>query len=109
MLKAIIIDDEANAREALKTDISNFCNGIEIIAEAGDILSGCKMINALQPDVVFLDIDLGANTGFELLELFQEIKFEIIFVTASNQHAIKAIKFSALDYLLNLINSPKLI
>jgi two-component system LytT family response regulator len=109
MLKAIIIDDESSAREALKTDLVNFCNDIEVIAEAGDILSACKMINALQPDVVSLDIDLGPNSGFELLELFPEIKFEVIFVTASNQHAIRAFKFSALDYLMKPVNSRELI
>ena len=100
MIKAIIIDDVASARENLKQDISTYCPTIEIIGEAEGVVTGAKAIKELNPELVFLDIQMQDGSGFDLLEILPEINFKIIFTTASDAHAIKAFRFSAIDYLL---------
>jgi two-component system LytT family response regulator len=100
MLKAIIIDDEEGARETLKTLIQNYCTDITIEACFGNVPEGVVGINKIKPDLVFLDIEMPDYNGFELFGFFQEINFEIIFVTAYNEYALKAFEVSAIDYLL---------
>lgn len=103
MLRAVIVEDEKKSRETLAGLLKLFCKNIEIVAEADDVYSGIKAIETHSPDVVFLDIQMPDGNGFMLLESLKEINFEVIFTTAYDQFAIKAIKFSALDYLLKPI------
>jgi len=109
MIKAIIVDDEQNAIETLKKDLEEYCPEIEILATCSTVRDAYKKIATLNPQLVFLDIDLGDNNSFELLELFDTIDFKIIFITGHNDFAIKAIKYSALDYLLKPVNHLELI
>lgn len=113
MLKALIIDDEANSRSALKGKLELFSPEVSPIHEASSITSGLEAIALQKPDVLFLDVKLAGETGFELLEKLHEEeipwKGEVIFTTAHDEFAMKAIKFSALDYLLKPIDPEELV
>lgn len=101
MIKALIIDDEEDARFMLKNKISaTFDNEIEILAEADGVQSGIKAIDDYKPDLVFLDIQMSDGTGFDLLSKISNKDFEVVFVTAYDQYALKAFQFSALGYLM---------
>lgn len=104
MIKAVIIDDEKNAREAIQQIIEKYFDEIQVIGFADDVKSGTNLILQLNPDLVLLDIKLPDGTGFDILNQFTKINFFTIFITAYNIHAIKAFKFSALDYLLKPID-----
>lgn len=108
-MKALIIEDEAQAISALKAELKSHCPSIEIIGEAKSIKDGIERITQLQPELVFLDIQLSDGLGFEILNLYKNHNFKVIFTTAYSQYAIKAIKFSALDYLLKPIDSEELV
>ncbi len=108
LLKAIIVDDEAPLRAVLKSLIRVYHKDIEIVAEAGSVESGFEVINTHQPDLVFLDVEIINGTGFDLLAKFPVIDFKIIFVTAHNAYAIRAFKYSAVDYLLKPVDSFEL-
>jgi len=108
MIKAIIIDDEINCCEILKIRLEKFSKEIEVIAEANNIIDAEVLIKKLQPDVVFLDIQMSGGSGFDMLKSFPEPEFEIVFITAFNEYAIKALKLSALDYLLKPIDPDEL-
>jgi two-component system, LytTR family, response regulator len=103
MIRAIIIDDEKTSRDALLGLITRYCNDVTIVEQANGYKSGIEAIEKHNPDLVFLDIQMPDGSGFQLLEDIKEINFEIIFTTAFDQYAIKAIKYSALDYLLKPI------
>jgi len=103
MIKAIIVEDEKRSRETLAGLLKLYCKNVSVIAEAEGMKSGIEIINIHKPDLVFLDIQMPGGSGFNLLESFEEINFDVIFTTAYDQFAIKAIKFSALDYLLKPI------
>jgi two-component system, LytTR family, response regulator len=109
MIKAIIIDDEKTSRETLQGLLRRYCKNVEVIGEADGFRSGMEVIKKNKPDVVFLDIQMPDGSGFKLLEEIGDINFEVIFSTAYDQFAIKAIKYSALDYLLKPINPEDLI
>lgn len=104
--RALIIDDERYAREELKILLKDF-NDIEIVGEADDIEQSIIEINNKNPDIIFLDIQLGKDTGFDLLEKISG-NFKTIFVTAYNEFAIKAFDVNALDYLLKPVNPERL-
>ncbi|MFT5168941.1 MAG: two-component system LytT family response regulator [Saprospiraceae bacterium] len=108
MIKAIIIDDIPQAIELLKGDLENYCPDVEVIGDAPSVVAGTKLLKQLKPDIVFLDIELQDGTGFDILEILGDIPFKIIFTTASDEHAIKAFRFSAIDYLLKPINPEEL-
>lgn len=108
MIKAIIIDDEVKARQGLRLVLEKYCPEIEILALCESPEVGLKKITALQPDLVFLDVQMPNMSGFDLLEKVDTINFDVIFVTAYDKYAIKAIKFSALDYLLKPIDVDEL-
>lgn len=108
-MKVLVIDNEASIRESLVSAIRAFCPQIEDIAEADGIESGKEKIQSYQPDLVFLDVELGNGTGMDLLSQLQKITFNIIFVTAHNKYAIDAFKYSAIDFLLKPINPEELI
>lgn len=109
MIRGIIVEDEKHSRETLRGMLQRYCKNVEIIAEAGSYREGLQVIRTHDPDVVFLDIQMPDGSGFKLLEDLDEIKFEIIFTTAFDQFAIKAIKYSALDYLLKPIDPEELV
>ncbi len=108
MLRAIIIEDEWHSQEALRNMIEEFCDGLEVVAVADSIASGIAAINAHSPAVVFLDIEMKDGTGFDLLQQFLTVSFEVIFTTAYNEYAVKAFKVNAVDYLLKPIDLDEL-
>lgn len=107
-LKAIIVDDEKHSRETLRNLVEEFCEGVQVIALAGSVSEALETIPKLNPDLVFMDIELQSGTGFDILNTLPEINFEVIFTTAFDQYAIKAVKFSSLDYLLKPIDLEEL-
>ncbi len=107
-MKAVIIDDEAKARRILEALLTEHCDEIEVVAMADDVPSGVKAINKEKPDVVFLDVEMPGYSGFQLLEFFDQVDFEIIFTTAYSEHALKAFEVSAIDYLLKPIQIDQL-
>lgn len=109
MIKAIIIDDEEEGRTTLKNILNHFCKNVEVIAEAESVKTGLAVLQDYQCDVLFLDIQLQDGTGFDILERTERPDFKTIFVTAYDQYAIKAFKFSAFDYLLKPIDPEQLI
>ncbi len=108
-MKTIIIEDEDQSISALKSEINTHCKDIEIVGIAKSVNEGIEKINLLKPELVFLDIQLSDGLGFEILNSYEENNFKVIFTTAYSQYALKAIKFSALDYLLKPIDSQELI
>lgn len=100
IISCIIIDDELNNIENLKSLLNKYCDEIIIVASATNADDGLVLINNHKPDLVFLDIQMPGKSGFDMLKMFPQINFEIIFITAYDQYGIQAIKFSALDYLL---------
>lgn len=108
MLKAIIVDDEPKARENLQLLLQDFVQGVEVVALCQNIAEAVRAVEQYSPDLVFLDIQLQRETGFDLLTKLKEINFEVIFTTAYTEYAIKAFKFSAIDYLLKPIDIEEL-
>jgi two-component system LytT family response regulator len=108
MIKALIIDDENRTRELIAKMITSFGYDIEAIPVGENVMSGIKAIEEIQPDIVFLDIQMPDGTGFDVLKSVKNKNFEVIFITAHEEFAIKAIKFSALDYLLKPIDPSEL-
>ncbi len=108
MLRTIIIDDEAHVRESLTEMLKIHCPEVKVVGRAEGVKSGIESILKYHPDLILLDIKMKDGTGFDLLEKIDNIDFKIIFITAYDQYAIKAIKFSALDYLLKPVDSADL-
>lgn len=108
MIKALIVDDEKNCSEALQILLQENCPGVTVIGVAHSGMEALAMIEAHQPQLVFLDIEMPHMTGFQVLERLPRINFELIFTTSYDQYAIKAFKFSALDYLLKPIDREEL-
>lgn len=108
IIDAVIIDDEAPAREMLKTLLSEYFNHIRVIGEADSVQEGVQVLKKCNPAVVFLDINLSDGSGFNLLEKLDNVQFQIIFVTAYNSYAINAFKVNALDYILKPIGLSEL-
>ncbi|MDX2245833.1 MAG: LytTR family DNA-binding domain-containing protein [Bacteroidia bacterium] len=109
MIETILIDDEADGREALKLAIERYCPDITLLGEYATPEAGLEAIKTLRPDLVFLDVQMPGMSGFDLLQKVSPVTFEVIFVSAYDRYAIKAIKFSALDYLLKPIDIDELI
>jgi two-component system LytT family response regulator len=97
---AIVVDDIPEALEMLCHDIEKHHPEIEIIGKASSVISAAKLLQKNHPDMLFLDIKLGDGTGFDILEIVSNLQSKIIFVTASDEYAIKAFKFAAIDYIL---------
>lgn len=110
-ISAIIIDDEVRARVSLQLLLEEYCPNIKILEQCETLAEGIKAINKFKPNIVFLDIEMPAHSGLELFDFFneEEIDFSVIFTTAYSQYAIKAFKFSAIDYLLKPIHPEELI
>ncbi|MCD2258642.1 LytR/AlgR family response regulator transcription factor [Psychroserpens luteolus] len=108
MIRAIIIDDEAYVRTIVSDKLSQyFSNEIEIISEADSVESGVKIIEDKNPDLLFLDIQLRDGTSFDMLNTIKDKNFDVIFITGFDDHAIKAIKVGALDYILKPIDDEE--
>lgn len=108
-MRAILIDDEIYNLENLRTLLGKHCPQVTIMATAENVNAAVDAIKKYVPDLVFLDIQMGEQTGFDVLEMLPERNFEVIFVTAYDQYGIKAVKFAALDYLLKPIDIEELI
>lgn len=110
MLKTILIDDEPDALNTLEVDLNKYCSDdVKIIKKCQSPIEGLKAIRRLQPNLVFLDIQMPEINGFELLEILGEINFHLVFTTAHDDYAVKAFKVSAVDYLLKPVNKNELI
>jgi two-component system LytT family response regulator len=108
MLNAVIIEDEKKSREVLRKLIHDYCPDVHISGMAESVSQGIELIRTEKPDLVFLDIEMQSGSGFDLLEKIGKVNFDVIFTTAYEQYALKAIKFSALDYLLKPIDITEL-
>ena len=108
MKKILIIDDEKRIRDFVKRMIDSFDLNVEVFTDGENVETGIAAIKSLKPDIVFLDIQMPDGTGFDLLNQVGEKTFELIFITAFQEYAIMAIKFSALDYILKPIDAEEL-
>lgn len=108
MIRAVIVEDEKHSRETLNNLLNEFCTDIEVASMAGTVSEAVEIIKQNKPDLVFLDIELQTGTGFDVLEQLKNIHFEVIFTTAFEHYAIKAIKISSIDYLLKPIDIEEL-
>ncbi len=107
--KAIIIDDEEHCRNSLKKQLSWSIPDLEIVGMASNITDGKKLLESLNPDILFLDIEMPGGSGFDLISSFQKVSFHVIFTTAYDEYAIDAIKLNAVDYLLKPIDGEELV
>src|SRR5271163_1463160 len=109
MIRAILVDDEIHCLDTLSILISDYCPEVEILGKCYSAKSALEAIGKVNPDLIFLDIEMPVMNGFELLEQFKEFPFSVVFTTSYDQYAIKAIRFSALDYLLKPIDQKELV
>lgn len=107
-LNAVIIDDEKPSRETLSLIIKDYFPEITVLGEAESIKEAFSLINQSNPNVLFLDVELGVGTGLDLINMFESPAFEVIFITAFNQYAAKAFRTSAIDYLLKPVDLDEL-
>lgn len=112
MIKAVLIDDDGNLREGMKMMINLYAPEIQIVGEADSVKTGTELMERVKPDIAFLDILMNDGTGFDILEKLNEkfgnVTSHIIFITAHEEFAIKAFRFSALDFLLKPVNPDEL-
>jgi two-component system, LytTR family, response regulator len=109
MLKALIIDDEPDCVQLLALQLNEHCPQVQVLTQLTNPEEGLQAIRALAPDLVFLDVEMPRMNGFQLLEQVDDISFSLIFVTAYNEFALRAFRFSALDYLLKPLSIPHLV
>lgn len=100
MIRAVIIDDEINNQELISNLLKSYAENVQVVGMANSVETAYKTINEHNPDLIFLDIQMPDGRGFDLLKKFEKINFKIIFVTAHQEFAIEAFKYSALDYIL---------
>ncbi len=108
-LKCIIVDDEEKDRENMRLLLESYCPNTEIIAEAGDEKTILKALSTLKPDLVFMDIQIGSTSVFDIIKELEYIDFKIVFVTAFDKYAIQGYQYDAIDYLLKPIDPKHLI
>lgn len=107
-MKVALVDDESPMRDNLKALLHKYVSDVVVIGEASGVKSGLEMIKSLRPDVLFLDVEMKDGTGFDLLSQHGEADFRVIFVTGHDRYAIKAFKYSAVDYLLKPVDPEEL-
>ena len=107
-IRAVIVEDEPDNRENLKLLLEAYCEEIEVAAEAATVADGVREISKVQPDLVFLDVELPDGNGFDVLEKLHSKELQVIFITAFSEYAIRAIKFDALDYIMKPIDISEL-
>jgi two-component system LytT family response regulator len=108
MKKVLVIDDEKPTRDFIKRLIDSYHFGVEVFTDGENVATGVEAIHRLQPDLVILDIQMPDGNGFDVLKSIPVKNFEVIFITAFQEYAVQAIKFSALDYILKPIDSEEL-
>ena len=108
MLNAIIVDDEIHSCKTLEALLKRDCPQVNLVALCSNGEEAIRMIKQSNPDVVFLDVEMPRMNGFEMLERLPQINFHLIFVTSYDAYALKAIRFSAIDYLLKPVDSEEL-
>ncbi len=108
-IKSLIVEDETSAREALKSYLTKYCPQVEIIGEASDAKQAIEKINTLEPQLVFLDVELPFGNAFDILDAVSDKTFETIFVTAFSEYSLKALNQSAAYYILKPVNIEELI
>lgn len=108
-IKSVIVEDELAAREVLKNYLSKYCPQVEVIGEAQNIKEAVPMLHELQPQLVFLDVEMPFGNAFDVLEACKDLHFETIFVTAFSEYSLKALNQSAAYYLLKPISIEELI
>ena len=108
-IKTIIIDDELSSREGIFIYLKEYCQVIDVVALCDSVKNAFKAINEFKPDLVFLDIQMPMENGFDLLKMFNPVNFRVIFVTAYSEYAIDAFRYSAVDYLLKPVKVSELI
>jgi two-component system LytT family response regulator len=108
MIKALIVDDEQSSIDLLRWLIAQFCPDVTVVKTAASVREAVPIIHAFEPDLLFLDIQMPHETGFDLLTTIDKWTFEVVFTTAYNEFAIQAIRFSALDYLLKPVDEREL-
>ena len=108
MIRAVIVEDEKKSRELLHKMVEKHCPQLTVVGTAENVKMGTELIRKEKPELLFLDIAMPDGTGFDLLERVQDMNFEVIFTTATDKYAVKAIKYSALDYLLKPIDVEEL-
>lgn len=109
MIKAVIIDDDMNMHALFRSYLQENFPNVEICAYADSVSSGVEMIQKHEPDLVLLDIEIKEGTGFHILQKLKPYSFKVVFITAFNHYAIKAIKFSAIDYVMKPVNEVEFI
>jgi len=107
-IKAILVDDEQNARDNLTFLLNDFCKNVTIVAKAENVAQAIQLIDLHNPDLIFLDIEMPNKNGFDLINHYDNVNFCVIFVTAYDRYAIKAFDVSAVDYLLKPIDVDRL-
>lgn len=101
---AVVIDDMELARASLKAELTEAFPHIEVVGEADGVLSGIKLIKKVQPDIIFLDIEMEDGLGFDVLDILSNIHSRVIFVTGSKEYAIRAFRYAAVDYILKPVS-----
>jgi two-component system LytT family response regulator len=107
-IKAILVDDEESARDVLQNLLFRFCPEVTLVAKCENVTAAVTAIEAEKPDLVFLDIEMPNYAGYEIVKFFDKVDFEIVFVTAYDQYAIRAFEMAAIDYLLKPIDIERL-
>lgn len=108
-MKALVVDDIPQARKTLIKDLEIYCPYVEISGEANGVVEAVKFLNKNKVDIVFLDIQMDDGSGFDILDMIPEIHFNIIFITANDGHALRAFRYSAVDYLLKPVDPDDLV
>ncbi|HFA50420.1 MAG TPA: response regulator transcription factor [Bacteroidetes bacterium] len=107
-IRTVLIDDNPHAILGLREDIARWFPDLEIVGEADGVVQGAKVLRKCRPDLLLLDIQMGDGTGFDLLEIVPDLQFQLIFTTAHDEHALRAFRFAAVDYLLKPIDPEEL-
>ncbi len=111
LIQAVLIDDMPDARAALRAELDLYCPQVNLVGEADGVVSGAKLIREKQPRLVFLDIQMNDGSGFDLLEILGPLaeQFAVVFITGSDEYAIRAFRYAAIDYLLKPIDPDQLV
>jgi two-component system LytT family response regulator len=107
-MKAVLIDDEVDSIQVLKNLLHTHCPGVEIVGEANSVTSALQVIEQRMPDLLLLDIAINDETAFDLLDRLPAVNFHVIFITAWDNHAVRAFRYSAIDYLLKPVDGDDL-
>lgn len=108
MIQAVLIDDETDSNRILQTLLENYCPNVRVVGTADGVETATTLISDVRPDLVFMDIEMNEGNAFDLLNRLQPIQFHVIFVTAFDNHAVRAFKYNAIDYLLKPVNIREL-